>query len=147
MPANDEPRTAAHSIVDATASGVVRIGRHGGRGCGVVVDTGVVLTNAHNLRDRTTQVTFADGRAVQARTLGVDHDGDLAVLEVDTADATPVTWSDGTVDLGDAVYSVARTGDGVRLTPPTGTAFGTTQIKTGQRIRVDGNNGVVTLLD
>lgn len=116
MPAPDEPRTAAQSIVDATASGVVRIGRHGGRGCGVVVDTGVVLTNAHNLRDRTTQVTFADGRAVQARALGVDHDGDLAVLEVDTGEATPVTWSDGSVDLGDSVFSVARTGDGVRLT-------------------------------
>jgi pyruvate,water dikinase len=29
----------------------------------------------------------------------------------------------------------------------TGTAFGTSQIKTGQRIRVDGSNGTVTLLD
>ena len=29
--------------------------------------TGYVLTNAHNLRDRTTEVTFADGRAVQGR--------------------------------------------------------------------------------
>jgi len=29
----------------------------------------------------------------------------------------------------------------------TGTAFGTTQIRTGQQIRVDGNTGVVTLLD
>lgn len=116
MPAHDEPRTAARSIVDAAASGVVRIGRHGGRGCGVVVDTGVVLTNAHNLRDRTTEVTFADGRAVQARALAIDPDGDLAVLEVDTGEATPLAWSDSTVDIGDTVYAVARTGDGVRLT-------------------------------
>jgi pyruvate,water dikinase len=29
----------------------------------------------------------------------------------------------------------------------TGTGFATTNIKTGQRIRVDGNNGVVTVLD
>jgi pyruvate,water dikinase len=29
----------------------------------------------------------------------------------------------------------------------TGTAFGTKQIKTGQRIRVDGNTGQVTVLD
>jgi pyruvate,water dikinase len=28
----------------------------------------------------------------------------------------------------------------------TGTAFGTTQIRTGQRIRVDGTNGTVTLI-
>jgi pyruvate,water dikinase len=29
----------------------------------------------------------------------------------------------------------------------TGTGFATTNIKTGQRIRVDGNNGVVTVID
>jgi pyruvate,water dikinase len=29
----------------------------------------------------------------------------------------------------------------------TGTGFATTQIKTGQRLRVDGNTGAVTLLD
>ena len=33
---------------------VVRIGRGGGRGCGVVLGDGLVATNAHNLRDRTT---------------------------------------------------------------------------------------------
>lgn len=116
MPANDSPRDTAHRIVGATESGVVRIGRHGGRGCGFVVDDGIVVTNAHNLRDRTTEVGFADGRAVQARALGVDLDGDLAVLEVDTAGATPLTWSEGPAELGDVVHAVARTGDGVRVT-------------------------------
>jgi S1-C subfamily serine protease len=116
MPGTDEPRIAARRVVDATQSGVVRIGRHGGRGCGVVVDAGVVVTNAHNLRDRTTEVTFADGRAVQARALGVDVDGDLAVLEVDTAEATPLAWADNPADLGDVVYAVARTPDGIRVT-------------------------------
>lgn len=116
MPATDEPRTVARRIVDATESGVVRIGRHRGRGCGFVVDTGIVVTNAHNLRDRTTEVSFADGRAVQARALGVDLDGDLAVLEVDTGDAVPLAWADGSAELGDVVHAVARTGDGVRVT-------------------------------
>jgi len=116
MPATEEPRIAARRVVDATQSGVVRIGRHGGRGCGVVIDAGVVVTNAHNLRDRTTEVTFADGRAVQARALGVDVDGDLAVLEVDTADATPLTWASEPTELGDVVYAVARTPDGIRVT-------------------------------
>ena len=116
MPGTDDPRAATRRIVDATQSAVVRIGRHGGRGCGVVVDGGVVVTNAHNLRDRTTEVTFADGRAVQARALGVDVDGDLAVLEVDTGDATPLVWADAAAELGDVVYAVARTPDGVRIT-------------------------------
>jgi S1-C subfamily serine protease len=116
MPGTDDPRAAARRIVDATQSAIVRIGRHGGRGCGVVIETGVVVTNAHNLRDRTTEVTFADGRAVQARALGVDVDGDLAVLEVDTGEAAPLTWAAEPAELGDAVYAVARTPDGIRIT-------------------------------
>ena len=116
MPANDEPRDIARRVVAATQTGVVRIGRHRGRGCGFVVDDGIVVTNAHNLRDRTTEVTFADGRAVQGRALGVDLDGDLAVLEVDTGEATPLTWAEGPTELGDVVHAVARTGDGVRVT-------------------------------
>lgn len=133
MPAIDEPRTVARRIVDATGPGVVRIGRHGGRGCGFVVADGVVVTNAHNLRDRTTEVTFADGRAVQARAVGVDLDGDLAVLEVDTADAAPLTWSDTDVALGDVVHAVARTGDGVRVTA--GAVSGTDRTFRGPRGR------------
>ena len=48
---------------------------------------GRVLTNAHNLRDRPTQVAFADERIAQAEVLGADPEGDLAVLAVDTTGA------------------------------------------------------------
>jgi S1-C subfamily serine protease len=61
----EDQQTIAHQVADAVAPAVVRIGRHGGRGCGVVVADGLVVTNAHNLRDRTTEVTFANGRAVR----------------------------------------------------------------------------------
>src|ERR671912_133346 len=91
MTATDQQETVRR-VADAVAPSVVRIGRHGGRGCGVVVADGLVLTNAHNLRDRTTQVTFGDGRATQGRAAGVDLDGDLTVLHVETGDAPPVTW-------------------------------------------------------
>ncbi|MGH9275861.1 MAG: trypsin-like peptidase domain-containing protein, partial [Acidimicrobiales bacterium] len=74
-------RAAATAAADTAAPSVVRIGRHGGRGCGVVVAKDRVLTNAHNLRDRTTVVSFADGRALQGELTAVDPDGDLAVLE------------------------------------------------------------------
>jgi S1-C subfamily serine protease len=86
--ASAEPQATIQRVADAVSPSVVRIGRHGGRGCGVVVADGLVVTNAHNLRDRTTQVTFADGRAVQARATGIDRDGDLTVLAVDT-EGTP----------------------------------------------------------
>ena len=64
--------TAASAVAASVGPAVVRIGRHGGRGCGVVVADGNVLTNAHNLRDRTTEVTFADGRAAQGEVAAVD---------------------------------------------------------------------------
>ena len=108
---------AARTALAATDRSVVRIGRAPGRGCGVVVGDGVVLTNAHNLRDRTTEVSFADGRALQAEIVGVDPDGDLVVLAVDTGDAPPLAWSEATTEIGDVVFAVGRAADGgARLT-------------------------------
>jgi S1-C subfamily serine protease len=98
---------AARTVADAVAPSVVSIGR-AGRGSGLVVAAGRVLTNAHNLRDRTTLVTFADGRAVQGSVSAVDPHGDLAVLEVDTADVPPVEWSEQTPETGSVVFAVAR---------------------------------------
>jgi S1-C subfamily serine protease len=108
---------AAATTVDGVAGPtVVRVGRHGGRGCGVVVAKDRVLTNAHNLRDRTTEVTFADGRAVQAELVAVDDDGDLAVLAVDTADVEPITWAEAVPAVGAVVFAVGRApGGGTRL--------------------------------
>ena len=119
MSAEDQQATTIRRVADGVSPSVVRIGRHGGRGCGVVVADGLVVTNAHNLRDRTTQVTFADGRAVQARATGIDVDGDLGVLAVDTGGVPAVTWSDGQAELGQAIYAVARISGGHRVTAGT----------------------------
>lgn len=108
----DALRTAARGAADRAAPSVVRIGQHGGRGCGVVVDAGHVLTNAHNLRDRTTEVRFADGRRVQGEVTAVDVDGDVAVLAVDTGDTPPLPWADALPDAGSIVFAVSRAGDG-----------------------------------
>lgn len=97
---------AARTAVERTGPAVVRIGRRGGRGCGLVVGPGLVATNAHNLHDRTTSVTFADGRSVQAEVAGLDVDGDLAVLRVDTGDVTPAQLG-GAATTGDVVFAVA----------------------------------------
>jgi S1-C subfamily serine protease len=90
---------------EAASAAVVTIGSRG-RGSGFVVAPGKVLTNAHNLRDRTTQVRFADGRAVQATVTGSDLDGDLVVLDVDTADITPLAWAAEAPTTGDVVVTV-----------------------------------------
>jgi S1-C subfamily serine protease len=92
-------------VGDAAGPAVVAIGSRG-RGTGFVVAPGKVLTNAHNLRDRTTQVTFADGRSVQASVTGSDVDGDLVVLDVDTAEIEPLHWADEPLGAGDIVLTV-----------------------------------------
>ena len=114
MPTADSPSIAeaARAALAAATPSIVRIGRAPGRGCGIVVADGHVLTNAHNLRDRTTQVSFSDGRSEQGRIAAVDPDGDLVVLEVDTAGAPALPWADAAAEPGDVVFTVGRTGDG-----------------------------------
>src|SRR3712207_2332162 len=73
---------------------VVALGRGWGRGCGVVVAGGRVLTNAHNLRGDEVTVTFADGRREPGRVEAADIDADLAVIEVETSGVPVVPWGD-----------------------------------------------------
>ena len=116
MPDDDQQAAAIRHVADTVAPSVVRIGRHGGRGCGVVVADGLVATNAHNLRDRTTLVTFADGRSLQGRATGIDMDGDLSVLAVDTGGVPALPWADDPAELGQPVYAVATLTGGHRVT-------------------------------
>ena len=111
-----DQQTATARVADAVAPAVVRIGRHGGRGCGVVVADGLVATNAHNLRDRTTEVTFADGRVTQGRATAIDADGDLTVLAVDTGGIAAPAWADAAPAEGTPVYAVAAIPGGRRVT-------------------------------
>src|ERR671932_2871063 len=88
----EEIEQSTVAVAERGGPSVVRIGRGWGRGAGVVVAQGTVLTNAHNLRGEETTVTFADGRTATATLAGIDEDGDLAVLTVDTGDAPAVKW-------------------------------------------------------
>ena len=94
---------------------VVGIGRRS-RGSGVVIAPDRVLTSAHNLRDRTTQVTFADGESTQASLLAADPAGDLAVLKVNTGDRPVAAWSDRPAALGQVVFAASASWQGARLT-------------------------------
>ncbi len=105
----------ARAALATAGPSTVSIGRHG-RGAGVVVAQDRVLTNAHNLRDRTTQVTFADGRAEQGRVVGSDLDHDVVVLDVDTADVPALPWAEATAAVGDVVFAVGHTVHGQRVT-------------------------------
>lgn len=117
-PAGTDPlaalEEAARTVAERTGPATVAIGRNA-RGSGVVVAPGRVLTNAHNLRDRSTQVTFRDGRREQGTVSGADPHGDLVVLEVDTGDITPLEWAADIPGVGAIVFAMARGSRGTRI--------------------------------
>jgi serine protease Do len=108
---------AIASVAERVGTSIVGVGRDG-RGSGVVIGDGQVLTNAHNLRGREVTITFSDGRSTRGEVRGVDPDGDLAVVAVDTAGGTPVAWGAGeSASVGDPVFGAAATyGGGARVT-------------------------------
>ncbi len=110
----DELESSFAAVASRAAPSVVRLGRRRG-GAGVVIASGAVLTNAHNVRDGMS-VTFADGRQAEAELAGIDVDGDLAVLRVDTGDAQPIEWSERSPTIGTAVFAVTGNGSGGRAT-------------------------------
>jgi serine protease Do len=96
---------------------VVGLGRGWGRGSGVVVAPGQVLTVAHVLRGDEVAVVFGDGRTAEGRVAGADPDVDVAVIAVDTGDSEPVAWSDQTPAAGAPVLALANPGGrGLRTT-------------------------------
>ncbi|HET6381149.1 MAG TPA: trypsin-like peptidase domain-containing protein [candidate division Zixibacteria bacterium] len=109
---------AIAAVAETAGKSTVGIGNRWRGGSGVVVEDGKVLTNAHNLHGDEVRVFFADGREAEGRVLGVDADGDLAVIGVDTRGAPAVAWGDGgSLGIGSPVIAVGNpAGRGVRVT-------------------------------
>jgi serine protease Do len=123
----EELQEAAARITAEAGPAVVRIGRGWGRGAGVVLRDGAVVTNAHNLRGPETTVTFADGRIATGTVTAADLDGDLAVITVDTTGVTPLRWSPELAEapLGTPVWALTSVaGRGLRVTLGTVSAVG-----------------------
>ena len=95
---------AVTTAVATAGDAVVTIGR----GSGLVIADGRVVTNAHNLPGDEPHVRFADGRTAAGHLAGADVDGDLAIVEVDTAGATPVVRAGEPARLGQPVVALAR---------------------------------------
>jgi serine protease Do len=104
------------SVAQKAGASVVRVGGGWRGGSGVVIGDGTVLTNAHNVRGDGTIVVFADGRQAQATVRGVDVDGDLAVLAVDTAGTPAISWAGTSVAIGTPVFAAAAADGGTRVT-------------------------------
>ena len=117
----EELESQIHKAAQETGAAVVGLGRGWSTGSGVVVASGHVITNAHNLRHDETTVTFADGRQPTGKVLGADGDLDIAVIDVDTGDIEPVDWPDEggePAEIGRAVLALSNPGGrGLRVTP------------------------------
>lgn len=137
MPWSEEITGAVARVAEAVGPAVVRVGRGRGWGGGLVFADGRVLTNAHNLRGPEVTVTFADGRSGAGTVAGVDPDGDLAVVAVDTGGSEPPAWAEGDgPSLGAVVLAVAAPpGGGTRVTVGTVTS-------TGRSFRGPGGRGI-----
>lgn len=117
MSALSELEQAIRSVAERTGPSVVGVGARWGRGSGLVVGDGKVLTNAHNVRGPETTVTFQDGRTADGSLAGVDEDADLAVISVATDGAPLISWAEESAALGSAVFALANPGGrGLRVT-------------------------------
>ncbi|MCA1657201.1 MAG: S1C family serine protease [Actinobacteria bacterium] len=113
----EELEQATATVAGKVGPAVVGIGHGWGPGSGVVVAKGLVVTNAHNLRGGEVPITFADGRTATGSLAGVDVDGDLAAVSVDTGEVEPVEWADAPAGAGAAVFALANPGGrGLRVT-------------------------------
>ena len=126
--------SAVGEIATRAASGVVGISGTWRGASGVVIGDGRVLTNAHNVHDDEVEVTLPDGQTVTGTVAGIDEDGDLAVVSVDTSGASALDWApDASLATGALVIAAAASGSGARVT--VGFVSGTTRAFRGPRGR------------
>lgn len=117
MQALEEIQSAVGSLAVGAGGSVVGVGDRWAVGSGVVIASGKVLTNAHNLRSDRVHVTFSDDRRAVGTVAGADIDGDLAVVDVETDDVEPLAFADGAVALGAPVFALSNPGGrGLRVT-------------------------------
>ena len=118
----DDVAEAVREAAGRVAPAVVAVGR---AGSGVVIGTGMVATNAHNVRGSEVDIVFADGSSRSGHVRAADVDADLAVVAVDTGDAPAVEWGGGAPELGSVVVALANpAGTGVRATVGTVSGVG-----------------------
>jgi serine protease Do len=115
-----ELQAAVTAAAERVGPAVVGLGRGWGRGSGVIVAPGRVLTNAHVLRGDEVAVTFGDGERAHGRVAGADPDIDVAVIAVETGERPAIAWDAEAVSAlgaGAPVFALANPGGrGLRTT-------------------------------
>jgi S1-C subfamily serine protease len=116
---DDAAGSSGSRASDEQSSGVVLIetvlGENDGAGAGtgmVLDEDGLVLTNYHVVEDSSSvKVTVATtGETYDAEVLGYDASADVALLDIDADDLTPVEIDDDGVEVGDDLTAVGNGG-------------------------------------
>jgi S1-C subfamily serine protease len=118
MGALDGIQEEIQHVAQRVGNSVVGVGQRWGVGSGVLLGNDQVLTNAHNVRGDEISVTFPDGHTATGRVLGLDVDGDIAVIGVETGDLPAIEWAtDGAPGIGAPVFALSNPGGrGLRVT-------------------------------
>jgi S1-C subfamily serine protease len=101
-------------LVEHTAPSIVALqARRSYPSSGVIVQPGVVVTAAHTLRrEEGISALNPDGSTTSATLVGVDPTTDIAVLRLESAQGTPITFGDAAaVKPGHFVVAIARGAD------------------------------------
>jgi putative serine protease PepD len=113
----DDATTVTAVAAKATPSVVtiaVSTNSEGGTGSGVVLTAdGYILTNTHVVTldgasaDGSVDVTFSDGRILDAEIVGTDPVSDLAVIKVEATGLTPIEFADSSqLNVGDTAIAI-----------------------------------------
>ena len=92
---NEQIKGLLRPVVASAAAATVRVtcdGKQVALGTVVAAD-GLILTKASQLGDKP-ECRLADGRKLPAKVVGADDTTDLALLQVDAKNLTPVVWAD-----------------------------------------------------
>ena len=83
----------------------------GGAGTGVIIDDGLILTNAHVIEGAGNEISvvFDDETTAPAELVGASTEDDIALIKVDRADLTPATLgSSANLLVGDPVVAIGN---------------------------------------
>lgn len=119
MSALQEMEQEIRRVAEQVGKNVVGVGRRWGVGSGVAIGSGTILTNAHNVRSDETTVTLPDGSQKTGTVAGVDVDGDIAVISVESDFGSGIEWHDdpGSLGIGSLVFAHSNPGGrGLRVT-------------------------------
>lgn len=107
----EELEAAAAKVAETVFPALVGVGSRGPVGSGLVVDAGLILTCAHNVRFPGRSLHFADGRQEAAGEIRFDPALDLALVSADTGGIPAPEWRGAPPRLGTPVLAAARPGE------------------------------------